>query len=69
MRWEALRFGDDFGVAVLGGGGCGDVGGIEDAVDGETYALGCFGECFGGCGDGYAFAVADIDAGFESSPP
>jgi hypothetical protein len=69
VRREALRFGDYLGVTVLWGRGCGDVGGVEDAVDGEAYALGCFCEGFGGCGDGYAFAVADIDAGFESSPP
>nr|DAI15202.1 MAG TPA: hypothetical protein [Caudoviricetes sp.] len=69
MRREALRFGDYLGVTVLGGWGCCDVGGFEDAVDGEAYALGCFGEGFGRCGDGDALAVADIDAGFEAAPP
>lgn len=56
-------------MAVLGDGSCGDVGGFEDAVDREAYALGCFGEGLGGCGDGDAFAIADVDAGFEAAPP
>lgn len=53
----------------MGRGGAGYVGGFKDLVDGEAYALGCFCEGFGAGGDGDAFAVSDIDSGFEAVPP
>lgn len=64
-----MRFGYDFGVAVLWGGGCGDVGGVEDFIDGEADALRCFCEGFWGGGDGDTLAVSYVYSGLEPSPP